>query len=335
MPTPTVYPQALSFLGIGKETTQGTAVTPTHFIPYDPGSFEPDEQPDVLIDEGERGSMVAEYGGVRGKNKVETGWRGIPFSEPIGYLLHNILGGYAVTGAGPFTHTFSVLNSGTGQPPTHTLTDRQGITATVGARAYPGLCLSELTLTGNAEQLLTYEAKGTGWPSAAASGAPTNTVPTSVATPAWRSSVTWGGTAVTTCMEWSLTLSRELEVKNTADGTQNPFTVARGKLMASASLNIVASDQTPLNAEVPLTNLVAGTEAALVIAVAANYAGTAGHSITFTMTKSQIVKAPLTRSGVTQGWNVDVKPFANSTDVGASAGLGPVKCVLVNGVTTY
>jgi Phage tail tube protein len=332
---PIVYPQALSFMGVGKETTQGTAVVPQRYIPYDPGSLEPNEQPEVLVDEGERGSMSREYGAVRGKNKVETSWNGVPFSESVGDLLHNILGGYAVSGAGPFVHTFSVLNSGQGQPPTHTVTDRQGITATVGARAYPGFCLSELTLTGNAEQLLTYECKGTGWPSAPAGAAPTNAPPTSTVTPAWRSSVTWNSVAVTTVMEWSLTITRELQVVNTADGTQAPLVIARGPVNVNGSLNIVASDASPLSAEVPLTTMVAGTEAPLVIGVSANYAGTAGHSVVFTMTKSQLVSAPQQRGSTVIGWNIGFQSFANSTDVGASAGLAPVKCVLTNGVTTY
>lgn len=335
MPTPLVYPQALSFLGVAKETVQGTAVTPARFLPYDPGSFEPEEMPDVLVDEGERGSMSAEYGAVRGKNHTEAGWKGVPFSDTLGDLLYNVLGGYAVSGAGPFVHTISLLNSGQGQPPSWTYTDRQGLTASVGARAYPGVCLSELTLTGNAEQLLTYEAKASGWPSAAAGAGPTNVPTTTTVTPAWRSTVSWGGTAVPTIMEWSLTLSRELQIINAADGTQAPFTIARGRLTAAGSLNIVASDQAPLSAEVPLTNLVAGTEAVLVIQVASSYAGTSGHSIVFTMSKAQMVKAPIQRGATTLGWNIDFKALANSTDVGASGGLAPVKAVLTNGITTY
>jgi hypothetical protein len=35
------------------------------------------------------------------------------------------------------------------------------------------------------------------------------------------------------------------------------------------------------------------------------------------------------------GWEMAWKGFANATDVGASGGLGPVKAVLQNLVTTY
>jgi hypothetical protein len=239
-----------------------------------------------------------------------------------------------VSGAGPYTHTFSLLNSGQGQPPSHTFEDRQGITASTGARDYPGACISELTLTGNAEDLLQFTASMTGWPTAAAAGSPTNVPTTTTVTPGWRSTVSLGGTAVPTIMEWSLTFARELVVQNAADGTQNPFIIGRGPLTVSGQLTIVASDQAPLSAEVPLTTYIAGTQQALVIAVASNYAGTAGHSITFTATKTQFENVAQQRNTLL-GWQIPFRCFGNSTDVGASAGLAPVKPVLINGVTTY
>jgi hypothetical protein len=332
MATPVVYPGAMGFLGVGKETVQGTAVTGTRWIPYT--KFDPQATPDLLVDEGQRGSMTSEYGAVMGKNKSEADIGGVPFSDTVGDLLYNVLGGYAVSGAGPFTHTLSLLNSGQGQPPSHTFIDRQGVTATSGSRDYPGMCLSELTLSGNAEELLTYEAKMMGWPTAATGSAPTNVPTTTTVTPAWRSTVTLGGTAVPSVTEWELTLSRELQVVMAADGTQGPYVIGRGPLTGSGKLTTVATDGSPLNAEVPLTTLIAGTQQALVIAVASNYAGTAGHSITFTATKAQFSSVKQTRETL-MGWEIEFKCIANSTDVGASAGLAPVKCVLVNGVTTY
>src|SRR6185503_20024031 len=65
----------------------------------------------------------------------------------------------------PYTHVFSLLNSntsignGAGQPVTHTFTDRTGIPATDFAAQYGYSCFTEFTFTGNAEQLLTWEAK--------------------------------------------------------------------------------------------------------------------------------------------------------------------------------
>lgn len=332
MATPVVYPGAMGFLGVAKETIQGTAVAPVRYIPYT--TFDPQANPALLVDTGQRGSMASEYGAVMGKNNSGASLGGIPFSDTAGDLLYNVLGGYAVTGAGPYTHTFSVLNSGQGQPPSHTFEDRQGITASTGARDWPGMCVSELTLSGNAEELLQFTASMTGWPTAAAGLAPTNVPTTTTVTPAWRSTVSLGGTAVPSVMEWSLTFTRELQLVNAADGTQGPFVIGRGPLTVSGQLTVVASDQAPLSAEVPLTTLVAGTQQALVIAVASNYAGTAGHSITFTMTKAQFENVTQQRNTL-MGWQIPFRCWANSTDAGASGGSAPIKPVLINGITTY
>jgi hypothetical protein len=332
MPTPVVYPGAMGFLGLAKETTQGTAVAPTRYLPYT--TFDPQANPALLVDQGQRGAMASEYGAVMGKNTSSASLAGVPFSDTIGDLIYNVFGGYAVSGAGPFTHTFSLLNSGQGQPPSHTFEDRQGITASTGARDYPGMCISELTLSGTAEDLLQYTANMTGWPTAAAALAPTNTPTTTTVTPGWRSTVTLGATPVPSVMSWSLTFTRELQVANAADGTQNPFVIGRGALTVSGQLTVVASDQAPLSAEVPLTTLIAGTQQALVIAVASNYAGTAGHSLTFTATKTQFESVAQQRNTLL-GWQINFRCLANSTDVGASGGLAPVKPVLVNAVTTY
>lgn len=329
---PAVYPTALGFLGIAKETVPGTAVVPTHFIPYT--EWKPKPNIELLVDEGVRGSMASEYGAVMGKHHFEADLNGTPFSDTLGHLLYNILGGYAVSGAGPYTHTLSLLNSGQGQPITHTFSDRQGITASTGARVYPYACLEKLTLKGNAAELLEYEATIKGFPSAAAGVAPTNAPPATTVTPAWRSSVTLGGTAAPAVLEWEVTLNRVLEVDMTADGTQSPFVIGRGPLTVEGKLTVRASDAAPLSAEVPHTTLIAGTQQALVIAVADNLGGTSGHSVSLTMTKAVFNEVELTRDTLL-GWEIGFKALANTTDAGASGGSSPIKGTLINAVTTY
>jgi tail tube protein len=329
---PAVYPSALSFLGIGKESTAGTAVVPTHFMPWT--EFKPKPNVELLTDEGMRGSMSDVHGAVMGKHYSELELSGVPFSDSFGHLLYNVLGGYAVTGAGPYTHTISLLNSGTGQPVTHTLSDRQGITASTGARVYPYACVEELTLKGNAAELLSFEAKITASASAAAGAAPTNAPPATTVTPAWRSSVSIGGTASPAVLEWEVTIKREIQVDLTADGTQNPWVIGRGPLGVEGKLTVRASDAAPLSAEVPHTTLIAGTQQALVIAVSDFFGGTSGHSLTLTMTKAQFSEVELTRDTMI-GWEIGFKGIGNTTDAGASGGDAPIKAVLVNAVTTY
>lgn len=329
---PIVYPAAQQFLGIAKETTPGTAADPQRFIPF--RTFEPKDRAEILVDEGYRGSMAAEYGGVLGPRWAELELGGVPFSDTVGDLLLNMLGGHGVTGTGPYTHTFSLLNSDQGQPPTHTFTHRQGITATTGARAYPYVRISELSLTGNAEGLLEYEAKAACFPSEPAAQAPVNTPPTSSVTPAWRSSVSLGGTASPAVLEWSVQLTREQVIDHTADGTQTPFAIGDGEIKVSGKLTVRASDAAPLAGEAPLTTFLAGTVQPLVIAVASDYGGTAGHSLTITMSQCQFDAADLVQQTMF-GYEIGFRAWANATDAGTSGGLAPIKAVLVNDVTTY
>ena len=64
------------------------------------------------------------------------------------------------TVTGPYTHTFAVLNSTAGyggangaQPPTHSFTDNTYLTPGVYARTYPGACVGQIEINGNAEGL--------------------------------------------------------------------------------------------------------------------------------------------------------------------------------------
>jgi hypothetical protein len=226
-----------------------------------------------------------------------------------------------------YPHTFTLLNSSDGQPPAHTFTDRQGITATVAARAYAYACLSELTFSGNATGLVTVEAKATAQGSAPAGSAPTNTVTTEVVIPAWRSTVTVAGSAAP-IREWSYTITRALTPDFQADGTQTFYSLARGAVTVSGKLTFGARN------EQPLLDFLAGTAQALVITIDNGGATTAVRKLTSTMTKAVYDTESMTRE-TPIGYEMSFKALANTTDVGASAGRAPISCLLNNAVTTY
>lgn len=324
-----VTPGARSAFGIGRESTPGTQVAATFFPPF--ASFDPVDTPEFLVDEGYRGSMAQQYGGVHGPLISEFEFEGPGFLDALGALLHNILGDYAVGTAveSVFPHTFGLLNSGTGQPPTHTFIDSQQLTASVGARAYPGACLSELTLSGNAEGLFEVSGSGTAYPSAAASAAMTNTPTSEQVIPAWRSTVSIASTATPNISEWSVSLERELMVAHTADGTQGPYVIGRGPLTVSGSLTLVALDESPL-----ITGLLTNQQPALVIDVDNGGTDSAARSLELTMTNAAYQEANQTRETLL-GYEVAFSAMANSTDATASGGLSPIKAVLNNAVTTY
>lgn len=328
MASPTVFAGERTFGGLGKETSNGTAVAATRFFPFT--KFDGQDNPNLLIDDGVRGSMGNEYGAVPGPRIGSLSLSTYAYVDVLGDLLYNMLGGYAVGAAvsGVYPHTFSLLNSGDGQPPAHTITDNNGLTATVNARAYAYACASELTIAGNATGLVTAEANFTSYASAPAASAPTNTVTTESVIPTWRSTVTVGGSAAPNVREWSVTLQRDLEVVDTADGTQDPYAIVRKGLTVSGKLTYVAKDENPLTA------LMGGTVQPLVINIDSGGFGAAVRNLTLTCTKTVYDTGQLQRE-TPLGWEMSFKGLMNTTDVGASGGFGPVTAVLKNAVTTY
>lgn len=234
------------------------------------------------------------------------------------------------TVSAPFIHTFAALNSGNGQPPTHTATDFTGLTPTVGARAYPSLCVSQIDFTGNAEQLFTAKVSGNSWVSAPAASAPTNTTTFTVPLPNWRSSVTVGGSPLYDIGEWQISIKRQLQVYFTNQGFQNPFIIARGPLDATGSLNYsVAQDETPL------TQMLSNTQPSLVIAINNGLSGANTIAFTFDIHKCAFIKSKPSRSAVLVGYEDEWQAVANTTDVGGSGGLGPIKVTVTNAVGAY
>ncbi|MEU1731391.1 phage tail tube protein [Streptosporangium sp. NPDC020145] len=327
-----VFPSARRWVGIAKEVTPGTAVAPALTIPVD--KFDPSDDVTQLDDQALRGSMAKQYGQYSGPIMSSWDLGGPMFGDALGYLLHNILGGYAVTGASaPYSHTYSLLNSGDGQPVTHTLTDATGVPTTSGARQYPYSCLSELTLNWNAEQLCTWEAKAVGWPSVVPGVAPTNTLSTVPPIPSWRGAVGIGGpasagTLVTDISEFSITLSREVTPYHTADGTQAAFVIARGPLDVTGKFTQIAQS------EQRILDLLANTQPQLQFVLSNGLTLGALVSVQFDMQKVGYRTTKINQ-GTVFVYDVEFQAIANSTNAGPSAGLAPAKVLLQNAVTTY
>lgn len=231
---------------------------------------------------------------------------------------------------GPFTHKWGILNSGSGQPPTHTLTDYTSLTPSVGARAYPSACVSQMDFTGSAEQLLMGKVSGNSWLSAPATSTPTNTTSFVIPQPNWRSTVMVGGSQIYDIGEWSVAIKRMLQVYWTAQGAQQPYIIARGGLGMTANLNYsVAQDESPLN-------LMLTTGPVALQFQLDNGLTSVNHlQLTINATKAQAVKSKVDRNAVLVGYQDELECVANTTDVGGSAGLGPCTVTLIDNVATY
>ena len=217
-----------SYLGIAKEATRGTAVAPTDFIPVMKDSLKPVDIVDPLYDTGLRGSNALNYNYIPGRTRSTVDFGGAVFADTVGYGIAGLLGSVATTGASaPFTHTISLFNSLTSnvdvQPISYTLTDFYA----VDVRSYPGCQFSDFSLKFNADGMLEYDAKSTGWASELVAD-PTPTFSTILPTPVWRGTVSIGGATVSDAMSGNIDMKRNVTPVYGISNTQNPYQVFLG-----------------------------------------------------------------------------------------------------------
>lgn len=338
MTTPTTYPSAKAYLGLAVETTMGTAnTTIAKSVPL--ATFEPEDKPTWLDDKAIRGSMVETYGRIQGPMHTEWAASGPVFFDVLPYWLANILGDLTTTGpvSSAYTHTASVLNSGTGQPGSLTLVDWQGPTGSPSfARMYPGACLSELTLKGNAESsLVEWGIKGLAYPSADYPTAPpSQAFSTDVPMADWRRTLGLGGTAAgapnLTVRNWELTIQRELKAQWTGGNTQSPYVISRGPVSLSGSLyySVPSTEQA-------LDYLLSNTQPQGQLVITNGGADAALRSMTIDVQLLASDTTKINRSEVAVGFDATIIGVANTTNAGASGGYSPIKIAVVNATASY
>jgi hypothetical protein len=312
-----------SYLGIAKEVTKGTAVTPTDFIPVMASSLKPVDIIDPLYDTGLRGSNVLNYNYIPGRTRSTIDFGGSVFADTVGYGLAGLLGDVATTGASaPFTHTISLENSAVAaadaQPISYTFTDFYA----AAVRAYSGVQIHDFTLKFNADGMLEYDAKGTGWASAAAA-TPTPSFSAVLPTPVWRGAVTIGGTTITNSISGEIAMKRPVTPIYGISTTQNPYNVFVGPLEVTGKVTFV------MEADTELTRFLTNTQPTLVF----NWSygtGAAAVQIQATLTKGAYVATAIDRGSDFVQISVDINGQGNTTDAGASAGFSPIKWVLQN-----
>ena len=332
MPTATTFSSFKQFLGVAKETSQGTAVPMTATIPIE--KIETEDKPVWLDDKALRGSMVEAYGRQQGVIKTDFSFSGPVFGDTLGYLVGNILGDITTTGASaPFTHAISTLNSAQGQPTSHTFTHYQGTPATFGARYYPGSCLSELTLKWNAEtQLFTYDAKGSSWPSSITAATPTSAPSTVTPLASWRATLGIGGTVgtnqVKTITDGEITIKRALEPVFTAQNVQTPYIIQRGAVSVTGKLNFIAADESPY------LNMINNTQPQFQLIIGNGLVGATQIQVQIDAQTAAFATAKYDAGKAAVMYQTTFDAIANTTNAGTSGGYSPAKVTLTNAVTS-
>lgn len=318
-----VQQSARSFIGIAKEATKGTAVAPTDFIPVAKDSVKPADIIDPLYDTGLRGSNLVNYNYIAGRSHSTFDFGGSAFPDTIGYALAGLLGTVATTGStAPYTHTISLKNSQAAaaddQPKAYTLTDFYS----AAVRAYPGCQFSDFSLKFNADGLLEYDAKTTGFISASAA-TPTASFSTILPTPVWQGTVTLAGSQVSTAMTGNIDMKRSVTPVYGISQTVNPFNVFLGPLEVTGSITFIMEDNTEL------TRYLTDTEPSIVL----NWAygsSAAAVQIQATITKGAYTAAVIERGDDFVKITATINGMGNTTDAGSSGGSSAIKWVLQN-----
>lgn len=315
-----------SYLGIAKEATKGTPVAATDFIPVAKDSLKPVDVIDPLYDQGLRGSNVLNYNYIQGRTRSTFDFGGAVFADTIGYAIAGLLGEVATTGvSAPYTHDITLLNSLTSgadtQPISYTLTDFYA----VDVRQYPGCQFSDFSLKFNADGMLEYDAKTTGWLSNTTSD-PVPSFSTLLPTPVWRGTVSVGGSPVSTSMTGNIDMTRPVTPIYGISNTQQPYQVFLGPLEVTGKITFVMENDSQL------LNYLNNTQPALVFNW--NY-GTGANEVQIqaTLSKGAYVAGAIERGDDFVKVTVDINAQSTTTDAGASGGFAPIQWQLKNAVT--
>lgn len=287
----------------------------------------------IQIDAGANAEVVQVASGAAGSITLQTATP-LRFTHTAGVAVTNT--------TAPYTNNFGLLNGGNGQPPSHTFTDRTQVPGSANKLAvqYAYGCLSKLTLTGSASGLFTYTATMSSYSHAYPSVAPTPSVSSVRAQPVWRSLVglagpASGGTLVNDINEWQLDLIRVVEPMPTADGSQNPFVIARGKFTAEFSLKFA-----PAIDESSLLYMLNNTQPQLQIVFTNGLAGAQQVQYTFDAQLAAFETAKITENQALFGYDVTGRFIANTTNssggnVTNTGGYSPMHVSILNAVPVY
>lgn len=306
-----------SFTGAAKETTYGTPVTVTTFSPATTIAFE--DLPNYAADQAMRGSAVDTYNMIPTQKWGSFSYGSPVYMDTVGLPLKGLFGAEALTGAGPYIHKFSTLNTGTFQPPSYTLVDYNGFEAL----SYPGGLFSQVEFSFSATELLTAAFQGLCQSSSPVTK-PSQSFSTKTAMAGYNGVIQVAGSANTMVESGTVTLARQLNPLPLINQSSAP--IWAGSVSATGSLTAVYVDDT---FRTPLTS---GTSVAL------DFTFTNGADILQIHGSNCLFTAgPITRNS--NGWMEQAISFtavANTADAtsGGGTGYSPMYVQLTNSTST-
>ena len=323
MPTTNALPGPLQWLGIAKEVTPGTPVTPAYFM--SPKTITAKDDPKKVDIDALRGSMGTVFNVIPTIIVGSVESDGYFYPDTDGFPLAGILGDIVETGsAAPYTHTFSLLNSAPGQPHAYTLTHSWGATE-ARQRAFGIWDSVNLKFTASGVLMSTSSATTFGSVQVA------TVIPViSAASPiaAWLGTATIGGTAEYTVFDGNLTIKREATPIEVLNGTQTPGSIFGGTVTVTGKLSFVVDA-----ADTVQVQFLNDTQQSLVLNFTQG-TGATEESLNLQMTLVDFKTYQLKEEKSFMAADVDFTAILNSTDAGASGGESPIQATLINAIPT-
>jgi hypothetical protein len=303
-------PQELQWLGAGKETTFGTKVGSTHYIPVT--DIKPADVPTMVSDAGMRGVMAGTFAKYQSVINSTFEADGAVYPDSFGLFLLSMLGIDTVAGTSNKTHTFTMAP--VAQPASLTLNYFDGF----NERAFAGSKCSELDIKWAKNAALAYVAKFSGLGSEVIT-TETPAVSTAQQLMAWNFALQLNSVANLNLESFELDLKRKADIVWAANNSQQPSSISLGGLTATGKATFAIQDDTELalalnNTQEPLifTGIQSGT----------NYG--------LTIQMSQVAFTEPTIAGKSHmQLNVNFEGIYNATDA------GPVQISLINNVASY
>lgn len=306
---PNALLSALSKVGIALESTPGTAVPPTHYVPFK--SYKSDDEYKMIADDGMRGVLAKNFGLYQGVGVAHLDYEGQFYPDMPGYFLKCILGTDTVTGTGPYVHTLG-LNQ-TGMPPTLTVTDYQ----LASTRQFAYAVVEEVDIKWTSEGDVNYSTKLQSQTSTSVSTITpvyTNTPPII----GWQGAMTLNAASNINMVGGNMNLKRAIKPTYGSNNTQQFTRMNVGQLEVSGKLTFEVTDYTEQ------TLYLNNTQGAAVITFTQ---GT--NTLKLQMSQLAVDKSSVDRSQEMLRIDMDYKAIYNSTD------NGPCLIVLTNNVATY
>lgn len=322
------YQSVNRYFGMGKETTRGTAVAPSIWLPIDPN---PTLEPDIkwLPDKSLRGSAVDQYDDVPSTRSDNFSFKGNVYLDTFPALIMALLGSTdTVTGTtAPYTHVIGLNTTpSTGsQPPSYTGVDVDNVAQTGGnAKQFTAAQLVELSIEFAADGALSYTSKFAANPFAYETK-PSESFSTTVFVPAWTGAITLGGTKSTVVISGSLDIKRDTKPIFTVRDSQAPYRLWAGPAAVSGKFVFVA-EATEANYGNALDRDHQVLKMKFTDPVSTD-------TVTFQMSAAQLKTPKVTSDKAWEEITANFVANANSTDA-VDGGYAPIKTTTTNAQKT-